>query len=55
MDKKVTSQPTVTAYCMKCRTKQTMKDPKPVTMKNGKPAKTGACAVCGTTVFRIGE
>jgi len=40
---------------MKCRTKQEMKDPKLVTMKNGKPAKTGTCPVCGTKIFRIGE
>ncbi len=57
MDKKekVASQPIITGYCMKCKAKQTMKDPKPVTMKNGRPAKTGKCTVCGTTIFRIGE
>jgi hypothetical protein len=26
------------AYCVKCRAKREMKDPKSITMKNGKPA-----------------
>jgi len=26
------------AYCVKCRDKREMKEPKAVTMKNGKPA-----------------
>jgi len=43
------------AYCMKCRTKREMKDAKPITMKNGKPATQGACPVCGTKMFRIGK
>ena len=42
------------AYCMKCRSKQEMKDAKVVTMKNGKPAMQGICPVCGTRMFRIG-
>ena len=36
------------AYCVKCRTKRTMKDEKAVTMKNGKPATQGVCPECGT-------
>jgi hypothetical protein len=32
-----------------------MKDPKPVTMKNGKPATSGECPVCGTKMYRIGK
>jgi hypothetical protein len=31
-----------------------MKDPTETTMKNGKPATTGACSVCGTKMFKIG-
>lgn len=31
-----------------------MKDPKEVTMKNGKKATSGTCPVCGTRMFRIG-
>jgi DNA-directed RNA polymerase subunit RPC12/RpoP len=44
----------VEAYCMKCKKKVEMKDPKKITMKNGKPAMTGVCPKCGTKVFKIG-
>jgi hypothetical protein len=44
----------VTAYCVKCKKKSTMTNPKEVTMKNGKKAKTGVCGKCGTKMFRIG-
>jgi hypothetical protein len=43
------------AYCMKCRKKKEMKDPKAVKMKNGKPATKGVCPTCGTKMFRIGK
>ena len=43
------------AYCMKCHAKKEMKDPKSITMKNGRPATQGICSVCGTKVFRIGK
>lgn len=43
------------AYCMKCKQKREMKDPQPTTMKNGKPATTGTCSVCGTKLFKIGK
>ncbi len=43
------------AYCMKCRTKREIKDPKAITMKNGRPATQGTCPVCGTKIFRIGK
>ncbi len=42
------------AYCVKCKAKREMKNPQQVTMKNGRPATTGTCAVCGTKIFRIG-
>jgi len=42
------------AYCMKCKKKVDMKDPKKITMKNGKPAMSGVCPKCGTKVFKIG-
>jgi hypothetical protein len=44
----------VEAYCVKCKSKREMKDPKTVTLKNGKPATQGVCPVCGTKMFRIG-
>ena len=43
------------AYCMKCRTKREMKDPKAIIMKNGRPATQGVCPTCGTKMFRIGK
>ncbi len=43
------------AYCMKCRTKVEIKDPRSITMKNKKPATQGVCPKCGTKVFRIGK
>ncbi len=45
----------VQAYCVKCKTKRDMKDPKQIKMKNGRPAVTGTCTVCGTKMFKIGE
>ena len=45
----------VQAYCVKCRAKREMKDPKAITMKNGKPATQGTCPNCGTKMFRIGK
>lgn len=43
-----------TAYCVKCKAKQEMKDEQSVTMKNGRPAKKGTCPVCGTGMYKIG-
>jgi Zn finger protein HypA/HybF involved in hydrogenase expression len=43
------------AYCMKCRAKKEMKDPKSIVMKNKRPATQGVCPTCGTKVFRIGK
>jgi len=45
----------VEAYCVKCKAKREIKDPKKITMKNGKPAIQGVCPVCGTKIFRIGS
>ncbi|MCD6568399.1 MAG: hypothetical protein J7K94_06670 [Dehalococcoidia bacterium] len=44
-----------TAYCMKCRQKREIKNPKQITLKNGRPAVQGVCPICGTKVFRIGK
>ena len=42
------------AYCVRCRAKREMKDPKPVFTAAGRPATRGTCPVCGTTLFRMG-
>lgn len=47
----------VEAYCVKCKAKRNMNDPKEVAMKGkgGKKraAMTGTCEKCGTKMFRI--
>lgn len=40
-------------YCVKCKTKTELNDAQYITMKNGKPALKGRCAVCDTTVNAI--
>jgi NAD-dependent SIR2 family protein deacetylase len=44
---------TVEAYCVKCRKKTTMQDPKEETLKNGRRAMMGKCPACGTKLCRI--
>jgi Zn finger protein HypA/HybF involved in hydrogenase expression len=43
------------AYCVKCRKKREMNNPRAIKMKNGKPATQGVCPSCGTKMFRIGK
>jgi hypothetical protein len=40
-------------YCVKCKAKKEMVDPKDIVMKNGKKAIKGKCPDCGTGMFRI--
>ena len=42
-------------YCVKCRSKRTMKNSKYVIMKNGRPAQKGICDTCDTIMFKIGK
>jgi hypothetical protein len=44
----------VTGYCVKCKKKTEMKNPKAVTLKNKRKATKGECPKCGTKMFRIG-
>jgi DNA polymerase II large subunit len=41
------------AYCVKCREKREIKEPKEVTFKNGRKALQGTCPVCGTKLNRM--
>lgn len=47
----------IIGYCVKCKQKREMKDPKEVEMKGKggvvRRAMTGTCPVCGTKMFRI--
>ncbi|MDA4130757.1 MAG: DUF5679 domain-containing protein [Thaumarchaeota archaeon] len=45
----------VTGYCVKCKKSREMKNAKQVKLKNGRPAVSGTCPVCGTKMFRIGK
>lgn len=42
----------VTAFCVKCRAKRPMHNPRRVTLSNGRPALKGTCPVCNTGMFR---
>lgn len=43
------------AYCVKCKTKREIQDPKADFNAAGAPVTKGVCAVCGTKLFRIGR
>jgi len=44
---------TYEGFCVKCRKKVTIKDPKIVTLKNKRKAVKGVCPNCGTAVYRF--
>ena len=41
------------SYCVKCRSKQEMKDAKNTNTKNGREAVCGTCAKCGTKMMKF--
>jgi hypothetical protein len=41
-------------YCVRCKSKREIKNPKQVTMKNGRRATKGTCGVCKSGIYRIG-
>lgn len=43
----------VEGYCVKCREKRVMDEPRATTMKNGNPGAKGTCPECGTGMFKI--
>lgn len=43
------------AYCVKCRTKREILEPKAEFNSAGAPVTTGTCGVCGTRLFRTGR
>jgi galactose-1-phosphate uridylyltransferase len=43
------------AYCVKCRTKRDMQNPREEKTKNGRPIIKGKCPVCGTNLNIIGK
>ncbi len=45
---------TYQAYCVKCKTKRDIQNPQAVFTERGAPGTRGVCAVCGTTLFKMG-
>jgi len=45
----------VEGYCMKCKGKVQMKDPKADKMANGRDCVKGKCPKCATNMFKIGK
>jgi pimeloyl-ACP methyl ester carboxylesterase len=45
----------ITAYCVRCKRKTAMRAVQVVTMRNGRPALQGICALCGAKMYRIGR
>ena len=43
----------VEAYCMRCRARRVMVNPRRVILKNKRPAMRGTCPVCGGSMFRF--
>ncbi|MDJ0754304.1 MAG: type I DNA topoisomerase [Ardenticatenaceae bacterium] len=44
----------IEGYCLKCKEKRIMVDPRPEWASNGSPATRGTCPECGTTMYRRG-
>jgi DNA topoisomerase-1 len=43
------------AYCMKCKTKREIQNPKATFNAKASPVTTGTCGVCGTKLYRMGR
>jgi hypothetical protein len=46
---------TALGYCMECRKKVEIRNPKQAALKNKRPAVQDVCPKCGNKVFRISE
>jgi len=47
--------PQVEGYCVKCKTRRVMQDPKAVSTQAGRPAVRGVCPACGSRMFKLGR
>ena len=43
----------IESYCVKCKRKEPMVEPKEMTTTNGRKAMSGKCAICGTKMIRF--
>ncbi len=53
-DEEEESEPKPEAYCMKCRLKREIRNPRQILLSNKSQALQGTCAVCTTRVYKIG-
>jgi DNA topoisomerase I len=44
-----------TAYCVKCKTKRPLENPRAEYTRSGQPGTRGTCPVCGTSLYRMGR
>ena len=54
-DSAISPAPVIEAYCVKCRIKREIQHAQFVFNVRGQPVTRGACPVCGTTLFRLGD
>src|SRR5579884_1309499 len=54
-EENVTSASVIEAYCVRCKRKTPMLNPRQVTMKNGRLDVQGTCSVCGASLHRMGN
>lgn len=47
--------PSVEAYCLKCKQKRPLEEAEPTFTATGSPATRGKCAVCGSSLYRMGR
>jgi pimeloyl-ACP methyl ester carboxylesterase len=47
------TEPSITAYCVKCKQQRPMLNARQIVMKNGRAAMRGICGTCGTRMNRI--
>jgi DNA topoisomerase-1 len=50
----MTEELNLEGYCLKCKEKRIMVDPKPEWSANGSPGTRGSCPVCGGTIYKMG-
>ena len=47
----VALQEEISGYCMRCKTKRLIQNPRHETTESGRPAARGTCPVCGANMF----
>jgi len=47
------ASPAPEAYCVKCKARRPMLNPKPARLQTGEEATGGTCQVCGTKIYRL--